>query len=398
MAASAPGIAPVSEVSRRVLSVDIFRGLCVAGMVLVTNPGSWDFVYGPLKHAEWNGSTPTDMIFPSFLFLAGVAMTFSFASRRSRGLATAEIARHILVRSVGLIVLGVLLNLFDLLSVPDLRLPGVLQRIGLCYCVGGFVYLAVWRRDDRTRAIAIVATIVALGTAYWVLQTQVPVPGYGVGRLDSVGTLSAYLDRAVFTTRHLWHWGGPGQMWDPEGLLSTMPAIGNLLLGVLAGEWLRSGRDSRGKALGLVAAGVGMMLVSMALNPLIPINKKIWTPSFLLLSGGFSLFALGLLYWLIDSRGDAAQSRWRWIGTPAAVFGGNAILGFGLSYGLSAMLAKLRVPFPDGKFGAPSAFVFERLAGLTGPWNASLEYAILFVLFILLLLWPLHTRRIFLRL
>lgn len=142
VAADLSGVSP----SRRLISVDIFRGLCVAGMVLVTNAGSWSSIYWPLKHADWNGVTPTDMIFPSFLFLAGLPMTFSFAARERRGADTVAIARHILFRSLALIGLGVLLNCFDLLSLTDLRVPGVLQRIGLCYAVGGAVYLAVRKR------------------------------------------------------------------------------------------------------------------------------------------------------------------------------------------------------------------------------------------------------------
>ena len=329
-------------VSRRFLSIDVFRGLCVAGMILVTNPGSYSYDYWPLRHADWNGATPTDMIFPSFLFLAGVSMRFSFAKRMRLGESSARIGRHILVRSVLLIVLGVALNCFDLLTLPNLRLPGVLQRIGLCYFLGGFLYLALSGRRAALRIGGVAGAVLALLTLYWLLQTQAPVPGYGAGRLDQEGNFGAYIDRAVFGIQHLWHWGG--QMWDPEGLLSTLPATCNLLLGILAGEWLnRTGlvQDvrSRLRLLGMALFGVVLTLVALELNYTIPINKKIWTPSFMLLSGGFSLMGLGLLHWMLEGRLEGRNDRrWRWAVTPALVFGSNAILGFSLANA------------PDGRF------------------------------------------------
>ena len=389
-------------VSRRFLSIDVFRGLCVAGMILVTNPGSYSYDYWPLRHADWNGATPTDMIFPSFLFLAGVSMRFSFAKRMRLGESSARIGRHILVRSVLLIVLGVALNCFDLLTLPNLRLPGVLQRIGLCYFLGGFLYLALSGRRAALRIGGVAGAVLALLTLYWLLQTQAPVPGYGAGRLDQEGNFGAYIDRAVFGIQHLWHWGG--QMWDPEGLLSTLPATCNLLLGILAGEWLnRTGfvQDfrSRLRVLGMALFGVVLALVALELNYTIPINKKIWTPSFMLLSGGFSLMGLGLLHWMLEGRLEGRNDRrWRWAVTPALVFGSNAILGFSLANAMSPLLGKLRLPTPDGSFGAPSVYIFQHLLPWMSPWNASLAYALIFVVMNAAILWPLYRRRIFLRL
>ena len=293
--------------SRRMVSVDVFRGLLVVGMVLVTNAGDWNHVYWPLKHADWNGSTPTDMIFPSFLFLAGVSMTFSFAARLARApslmqdTARTQLARHILWRGMLLILIGLFLNGFPLFDMHNLRIPGVLQRIGLCYLIGGMLYLVTSHRSNasgecefRANVPALVAAILSLMVIYWALMRFVPVPGYGVGRLDQAGSLSAYIDRSLMGTNHLWFWGG--QMWDPEGLLSTLPATANLLVGILAGVWLRSERTDGRKLIGLAAAGVLLMLTGVALNPILPINKKIWTPSFMLFSGGFSLLAVALLH------------------------------------------------------------------------------------------------------
>jgi predicted acyltransferase len=388
-----PNLAGRAANSQRVLSIDVFRGACVAGMVLVTNAGDWSHVYWPLKHADWNGLTPTDLIFPSFLFLAGVSITYSFAARLGRGQTSAQIAGHVVLRSFGLILFGLFLNCFDLLSLPDLRIPGVLQRIGLCFLCAGPVYLTVLSKPVRRRVAMLIAAMVALVAGYWALQTLVPVPGYGAGRLDAAETLSAYLDRAVFTTRHLWHWGGPGQVWDPEGLLSTLPAIANMLLGIVTGVWLRNREIGERKLLVLAACGLALMLAGWALNPMIPINKKIWTPSFMLLSGGFSMVALAILYWLIDRR----PAR-RVVLVPFLVFGSNAILGFALANVISPLFGQLKFPTPDGRFAGANGFVYQHLLPWMSPWNASLAYATLFTLLIMALLWPLHTRRIFMRL
>jgi predicted acyltransferase len=391
---SSPDVEVLRTGPKRLLSVDVFRGLMVAGMVLVTNPGTYEFIYWPLKHSDWNGATPTDMIFPSFLFLAGVSMTFSFASRRGRGETKKGTAAHVVWRSLLLIAVGVLLNCFDLLHLPNLRLPGVLQRIGLCYLCAGLLYLSVLEQKPSVRFAVIGGVMIALPATYWLLQTLVSVPGYGVGRLDAAGTLSAYIDRTVFTTTHLWHWGGPGQMWDPEGLLTTLPAIDNLLLGVLAGEWLRrQGGVAAGRRVsGMVVAGVGLILVAMALDAVIPINKKIWTPSFVLLSGGVSLLVMALLYWVIDARG------WRRGLTPALVYGSNAILGFALANMISPIFGLIGRRGADGQLVTIPGIGFEFFARFLNPWSASLAYAVLYVLLIMAILWPLYRSRIFIRL
>jgi predicted acyltransferase len=217
--------------------------------------------------------------------------------------------------------------------------------------------------------------------------------------LDQEGNFGAYIDRVVFGIQHLWHWGG--QMWDPEGLLSTLPAICNLLLGILAGEWLSSkpkldeNSTSRSKVLGLAVSGIILMGIAVALNPAIPINKKIWTPSFMLLSGGFSLLFLGLLHWMLDGKDGPHRRR---AVTPALVYGSNAILGFSLANVLSPLFGELRIALPDGSFGGPGAYVYQHLLRWMNPWNASLGYALLFVALNAAILWPLYRRRIFLRL
>ena len=402
-----------STSSHRLLSLDCFRGLLVMGMVLVTNAGSWSYVYWPLKHADWNGITPTDLIFPSFLFVCGLSMTYSFPARARRGQGRGLLLLHLVERSLLLIVLGFFLNGFPLFDMHNLRIPGILQRIGLCCLIAGGLYLftaPVFRQSgarppERTAPslLWVVASIPILLIGYWMVMTLVPVPGYGAGHLDMAGNLGAYIDRSLMHTNHLWFWGG--QMWDPEGLLSTLPATANVLLGILAGVLLQSSTARSRKLAWLVVGGVVLMLVGLALSPVIPINKKIWTPSFMLFSGGFSLLAFALLHWLIDGfsdgfSGDAKDGLkgWRRVLIPALVFGSNAILGFALAQMLNPLFGMIHLAGSDGKTVDVPGFFFQTFVGALGPWNASLAYAILFVMLNLLLLWPLFSRQIRIRL
>ena len=370
--------APTPE---RLLSLDVYRGLAVAGMILVMNAGNWGTVYWPLLHAAWNGVTPTDMIFPAFLFIVGVSMTFSFASRIAKGASRATLAGHVLRRSAILCALGLFLNAVPAFDLATLRIPGVLQRIALCYLFGGLLYLGAPRR--RAEFIAVVAFVPLVG--YWALLRFVPVPGYGAGHLDSLRNLGAYIDRAVFGIRHLWPYGltpGHGVTYDPEGLLSTIPAVTNLLFGICAGEWLRSPRPLARKVSGLAVSGAVLLLAGWLLNPLLPINKRIWTPSFALFSGGFSLLALASLIWLVDLR----RQRW-WTG-PALVFGTNAIFAYSLAMAIGPLLGLVRAPHRVYAMLYPA---------LLNSYNASLAWAVLFVLLILVLTWPLYRKRWFIR-
>ena len=371
-------------------SIDVFRGLIVAGMLLVTNAGDWNHVYWPLKHADWNGVTPTDMIFPSFLFLAGVSMTFSFAARRRKGATTGQLARHVVVRSLLLIAIGVLLNGWPKYDLHNLRIPGILQRIGLCYAAAGLFYVGLLRKQDRglAHATALGGAAVGLMVSYWALMKAVPVPGFGAGHLDNVGTLEAWIDRAVFGTQHLWFYGG--QTWDPEGLLSTMTATCNVLLGIVTGEWLRSERPEKRKLLGMAVAALVLLVAGVALDPLIPINKKIWTPSFVLLSAGFSLIVLAGLSLLVD--------RWPWRRglTPMLAFGSNAILAFALANLLSPLEPLLEWN-AGGHAQTLRGIVNGTLARWMSPWNASLGYALLFVAGNCAIVWLFYRKRVFLR-
>jgi predicted acyltransferase len=383
--------AETQAVAARLVSLDVYRGLAVAGMILVTNAGNWDTVYWPLLHAQWNGWTPTDLIFPSFLFIVGVAMTLSFAGRIEAGAARGTLARHILWRAAILMIVGLFLNGFPFFHLATIRIPGILQRIGLCYLFGGLLYVATYNERARGRVATLAGVTAALLAGYWALLRFVPVPGYGAGRLDSLGNLGAYVDRALFGIPHLWPYGltpGHGVTYDPEGMLSTLPAIATLLVGVLAGEWLRSDRPGVRKAAGLAVSGGALLLAGLLLDPVLPINKRIWTGSFALFSGGFSLLALALLYWLVDLR------KWRGWTAPALIFGTNAIFAFALANMLNPLFALIRI---GGVRGLSRWFYGQVFSRFLGPYNASLAWAILFLALNLALLWPLYRKRWFIR-
>lgn len=376
----------------RLVSLDVYRGLTIAGMILVTDPGTYSAVYWPLLHASWNGWTPTDMIFPSFLFISGVAMTFSFVARTTRGETRPQLALHLFRRAALLIVIGLLLNGFPFFHLRTLRIPGILQRIALCYLIGGLLYLACGRKPIRTRVSILAAVIFAILAGYWALLKFFPVPGFGPGRLDSLGNLPAYIDRAVFGIDHMWAYGltpGYGVTYDPEGLLSTFPALTLLLAGILAGEWLRTQSSPVRKALAILAVGIVLLLAGRLLDPFLPINKRLWTTTFALFSIGFSMIAFSVCYWVVDIR------RWRWWTTPALTLGTNAIFTFVLSTIITSLFDVIRVGSEQLTL---HAWGYSHLfLSWLSPVRASLAYALAIVGLNLAIVSVLYRRRIFLR-
>jgi predicted acyltransferase len=385
------------------------------------------------------------MIFPAFLFMVGVSIVFSTQARLRRGVTRAQLIAHILIRSIGLLLLGLAVNGFPAYDLHHLRIPGILQRIALCYAAAALLYLAASQPGDRDPAAAqstcnrtaatLVVIIAALLIGYWALLRFFPVPGFGPARYDSLGYLGAYIDRAVFTTRHLWAWGltpGYGVTYDPEGLLSTIPAIASTLLGVLAGVWLRMPRPARSKVADLLCFGALFFLVAWPLASLMPINKRIWTSTFVLLSSGVSLLSFGLIYWILDLRladlrlpdlripdlratnlpvasrmtDQRTIPRWRRPAiTFASIFGTNAILAFVLSSVITASLDAIHIG-SQSSIGSQSTSTVLSLhqAGyqyLFAPWLparlASLAYALAIVALNAALLYPLYRKHIFLR-
>jgi predicted acyltransferase len=379
-------VAGAQAAATRFVSLDVFRGLTIAGMILVNNPGSWASIYWPLDHAEWNGWTPTDLIFPFFLFIVGVSMTLSFSRRMERGATRGSLARHVAVRSLGIFAIGLFLNVFPRFHFSTMRIPGVLQRIAVCYLCAGLIYLATGLEKGHRWQIAIAAVLLV---GYWAAMTYIPVPGYGAGHLDPESNLGAWLDRLVMHG-HLW---SQSKTWDPEGIMSTFPAIATPLLGALVGDWLRRQRLSQRVALQLFGMGVVVLAVGRALHPLFPINKKLWTSTFVLFTAGFAMVLLALCYWLIDVK------RWRRWTPPLLVFGTNALAIFVLSDIIAILSTRFRHQLADGRLITwHSLFYNKFFVPYANPYNASLLFAVFFVLLCLALMWPLYRKRIFIKL
>jgi predicted acyltransferase len=371
----------------RLMSLDIFRGLMVAGMILVDNPGSDEKTYWAIKHAEWNGWTTADFIFPAFLFLVGVSIVFSFAARLRRGESRRRILLHAFKRSLILVAVGLFVNASPIIGV-DLhawRLEGVTQRIAVCYFVAAI--LVLWS-GFRGQLIAIAVCLVG----YWALLRFAPVPGLGVpGRdipfMDPDKNIAAWLDRKLFMG-HLFD-----GTRDPEGIISTIPAIATTLIGVLTGYWLRSNRTRGTIAMRMLLFGILGLVAGEVWNVWFPINKYIWTSSFVLFTGGFSLVFLALLYWILEIK------RWRGAWTmPILVFGMNAIAGFvadSLVYGPGYSFT---VKAADGTAVAWHDAAQARLMSLgANAANASLMYSLGALLFCWGLLWILWRKKIFLK-
>jgi predicted acyltransferase len=380
--------------SQRLVALDLLRGLAVAGMILVVSPGSWEMTYAPLKHAEWHGWTPGDLVFPTFLYCVGMAIGLMVPRLKTADRTSATLWLKVARRTGLLIVLGLFLNAMPDFELATLRIPGILQRIALCYALATAICVFASRGGEgeplrfNLPAAGIAALI--LLALYWALLAFVPVPGFGVGRLDSNGSLPAYIDRAVFTIPHLWRWGttgGAGVTYDPEGLLSTLPATVNVLIGAIVAHLaVRSDR----KHMPILALGVVLIVAGLALNPVLPINKRIWTPSFALLSSGIATVALVGLDLLSRSKRGSR------LGFPLIVLGGNAILGFILSQLLGVFGGLRVVPGPNP---SPQGFGYGMmLKVMADPYLASLACAVLVLALITAILIPLHKRGIHLRL
>ena len=363
----------------RMLSLDAFRGLTVAGMILVNNPGSWSASYAPLKHAEWHGWTPTDLIFPFFLFIVGVSITLAFARRVEGGGSKRDMFWKTAKRSLIIFGLGLVLAGFPYFNLATIRIPGVLQRIAVCYFFASVIFL--WT-SVRMQALIAAAVLVA----YWLLMILTPVPGYGAGDLSVDGNLVAFIDRTLLAG-HIYK-----PNYDPEGIFSTIPAIATTLCGVLAGHWLRASRTPLDKVRGMVVAGVVGVLVGWLWHGWFPINKPLWTSSYVLFTAGMALLLLALCYWLIDIKG------WRRWSLPFVVFGVNALIVFFLSGLVGRLLVIWKLTRADGSEVALKTFIYENLfASWASPINASLAFAICFVMVFLGLMTVLYRRRIFIK-
>ena len=390
--------AEIRSISPRLLSVDVLRGLCVAGMVLVNFPADWVLRYHQLSHAEWDGATATDMIFPLFLLLSGFSMVYSFAARSRRGETRGALVRHVLVRSVILFGLGLVLNAVPSFDWHTVHVFGVLQRIALCYLAGGLLVLGTGkvRSGFEVNVWAVAGTLLLVLLGVWAAVRFVQVPGYGAWRFDHNGNLGAAIDRAVFGNRHLSDWGGPARMWDADGLLSCVTSIPNLLLGVLAAVWVRKGEPLAKTVYGLLLAAGILVAMALLLNSYLVINRKLWTDSFALLSGGVSLGLFAVFYCWLD--GGLRASGGRRLLTPALVYGSNAILGFVVYSLLLSVHGLYRLPGAHRPANWLPGAAYTSLSEWINPYNVSLLYGLAAVGLVMSFLWPLYSKRIFLRL
>ena len=365
----------------RLLSLDVFRGATIAAMMLVNNAGNWNAVYPPLRHSAWHGWTFTDTIFPFFLWIAGVSMTFSFAKRLERNDSRARLLTHTLQRAATIFLLGLFLNLFPLFQFSTVRIPGVLQRIAVCYLIAGVIFLYTGLRGQMVWTASLLLV-------YCALMKLAPVPGFGAGILEKEGNFAQYIDRLVLSG-HMW---ASSKTWDPEGIVSTLPSIATMLFGILTGHLLRSRLNPESKTAWLMVMGNGLMGVGLIWAWWLPINKPLWTSSYSLLMAGMAANVFGCCYWLIDIKG---YRRWS---QPFAIYGMNAITVYVLAGLLSKSLSFIKATGVDGSEITAGKWVYEHIyAPLASPVNASLLYALTYVAILYGVSWFMYRMKWFVR-
>ena len=356
----------MADTSHRLVSLDAFRGATIALMVLVNDPGDGAHVYAPLEHAEWHGWTPTDVVFPSFMWIAGMAMTISFARRIATGASRSQLFLQMLRRCAILYALGLVVYGFPKFDLSTLRLMGVLQRIAICCLAATAIWLTTGTRGR-------VAWLVGLLGGYWALMAFVPVPGYGAGRLDVEGNLAHYIDRLVLGRHNYAHTG----TWDPEGIVSTLPAIATVLFGMLAGQVMAAKRALSQRLAWIAAGGIVLLVAGSVLNLWLPINKKLWTSSFALFMAGLDCALFAAVAWMADGMG------WKRPFRPFVILGMNAIAIY-MASEIGDTLLTMR--------GWRQPIYAAVFAPLASPINASLLYAIAYTLVMWGIAWVLYKR------
>lgn len=369
---------------KRLVSLDVFRGITIAGMVLVNNPGTWSAIYPPLAHAKWHGWTPTDMIFPFFVFIMGVAIPIAFGKRLEQGVSS-DVYWKIFKRSLIIFGLGLFLATFpfynftkgEWLDISTVRIMGVLQRLALCYLFSSLIFL--WFSWKNQAYIAVILLLF-----YWVLMLY-----GGNGDLSPEGNFSGFIDRLILTENHIWK---SAKVYDPEGLLSTIPAISSCLAGVLCGTFLKSNRNDYEKVSAFFFFGVSLVAIGWAWDFFFPINKAIWTSSYVVFMAGQALCFLGFCYWLIDIKG---YQKWT---KPFVIFGVNALALFVGSGIMARLLGLIKVSEVEGKSISLQQYIFQNFfLSWASPINASLMYAISFILVWLFLMWLLYRKKIYIK-
>lgn len=365
----------ITEKSKRLLSLDVFRGITIAMMILVNDPGDWGHIYAPLEHSKWNGCTPTDLVFPFFLFMVGVSVIYAMESKKT----TVSHSKLILKALRRTMILLLIPWATQLILHPDtglahLRLPGVLPRIALVYFISTVLYL---KTSQKTRDWIFAGALIG----YFIIMTCLPVPGIGYANLEPETNMGAWIDRMVFTPDHLWH---ESHTWDPEGLLGTIPAVATALLGIRVGSWLkRKDRDDNIKTNWMFVYGIIAVIAGLFWDLFFPINKALWTSSFVLYTGGLATVGLALCYWLIDMQG------YKGFTYPFVVFGTNAITAYVLSGFIPHYMGMIKI---NG-----SSIYQTFFAPYFSPVNASLISAIFTVLILWVVMWVFYIKKIFIK-
>ena len=359
-----------SSVPTRLTALDAFRGATMAFMVLVNNPGNGHFSYAPLKHAEWDGWTPTDVVFPSFVWIVGVAITLALGKRLEQGAGKSTLLANAAKRALIIFALGLLVYAVPTFDPQTFRILGVLQRIAICY----FITVAIYLYTDWRGQLAAIATLMAV---YWALMMYAPVPGFGSGNLDEAHNFAHYIDK-ITLGGHNYH---STKTWDPEGIVSTLPSIAGMLLGVLAGHLLTRKITLPEKIKQMAILGIALFASAYALNQWMPINKKLWSDSFVLLMAGLDFLMLAAFL------------------TVADVWGKKGIFKPFVIIGLNPITVYLVSEFADTLFNMLGwrTAIYECFAQFLAPMNASLLYALLYVGLMYAVAYILYKRGIFLR-
>ena len=366
---------------QRLVSLDFFRGLTIGCMILVNNPGDWAHIYAPLEHSKWNGCTPTDLIFPSFLFMVGVSITYAIGSKKENNTTHSKILFAAAKRALILYLINFLIGFafrFPNLDLAHFRILGVLPRIAIVF----FITVVLFVKTNFKTQLWIFGSILIV---YYLLMNFVPVPGFGPPNLEPATNLGAWLDRTILTEDHMWK---GSKLFDPEGILSTLPAVATCLLGVLTGTWLRrKDRTEYEKVAWLFTFGIFAVLGGAIWNLFFPLNKALWTSSFVLYAGGIAMLALTISYWLID-----VQHRNKYI-EPFLAFGANAITVYVAADVVLVFLSIIHVNL-NGKPVNAQQYLYQTIfASHFSPINASLAGAITYVLILLIPMWILYKKK-----
>ncbi|MCF6296913.1 MAG: DUF5009 domain-containing protein [Flavobacteriaceae bacterium] len=366
--------------TKRILSVDIFRGLTIASMILVNNPGTWSHVYAPFLHAKWNGLTSTDLIFPFFLFVVGMSIAFAYTKRKAHGISV-DIYKKIVSRTVKLIFLGLFLAAFTfsfpfIKNLSELRVPGVLQRIGVVFFIASILFLNVnWK--------VLLVIFVAILLGYWYMMTQIPIDGT-IPLLTRASNLGSVVDLKLLTDSHMYKTD-----YDPEGILSTLPSVATSIFGVFIGMILLHKNKSQQEKLKIfITIGIIALALGYLWSMSFPLNKALWTSSFVLVTGGWACLLYAVIFYITDIKGNSA-----W-GKPAIIFGSNAITVYFLSSFVSKSFGLIKLSSGESLHG----YLYGTLSSIiTIPKLSSITYAIIVIVFYYLVAYILYKKKLFIK-